>query len=344
MQTCLNHMKKLTFLFLVLAISCTEDEPVPIHPELQKYVDRFYEEAEKRGHILHNDLEVGFTNSLDGYCGFGYWDLPTSPRSRVEIQGSDNCWYDRPDIEKENLMFHELGHALLKKNHNSKRFEGGYSASIMCTQNDVNNCNNFQTYYSEDTREYYLDELFNSSTEEPEWVNNSKNIRNLLVDSMSVLSHWESYNLANDTSNYTYYLDSSTFKSKSIAIERKSNGNSEKVLCGIVQRFEIEDFQNCSSIKARATIHSNHGFDGYATLGISLREEVEGGLNRFMLHEIKEKQFTPTNDFDEIVGKTIETEVFCIPEKTSIVTISVNFISSNAAVIYIDQVEADLWD
>lgn len=322
---------------LLIVISCKEKDPELIHPAFKTYADRFYAEAENRGHTLPDNLEIVFANVLPGdYCGYADYHIPGFSDPFVRIKDTEYCWYSRTDIEKENLIFHELGHALLNRPHIEKHFQGGYPASIMCTSNNLNSCNNYQTYYSLSMRDYYLDELFNRSAGSPEWTINQNLTKTLLKDSMASLSYWETFTSDENDDSYEFHIDSSTFNSKSISIEKKESTNSDNSLAYLVRRFEISDFQECSSIKVRAKIQAPENFIGYVGLGISLRESND---HRFMFHSLKESSSAKLNN-----AEIFESEIFCIPEKTSVVSVSITFKSSIPAVIYVDEVEIDLWN
>jgi hypothetical protein len=67
---------------------------------------------------------------------------------------------------KEDLIFHELGHGLLKRDHLNSTLENGDWKSIMCGGTKVNN-RSWNINYRGIRRNYYIDELFNESTPAP---------------------------------------------------------------------------------------------------------------------------------------------------------------------------------
>lgn len=323
----------LTFLFC----SCEKEKESLIHPEFRPYVDRFYDEAESRGITLPEDLEVVFSDVFpSGFCGYGYSSV--HPRL-VRIRNTESCWIGRTDIERENLVFHELGHALLNRSHTNKSFSGGYTASIMCTSEGDAFCNGFQVFYNDEMRSYFLDELFSASTPPPRWSSNEINLGTVFTDSISALNDWEFFDTDDERDDYNFYIDEEHFNgSKSLVIEKSTN-NANQVYGYFVKRFKIESFPTCSSLKAKAKIKSLGGFYGYVGIGISLREaDFNGELHRFAYHEFRETKSQFTN------GGAIETELFCIPDKTEIVSISITFNSSIKSKIFIDDVVVELWD
>jgi hypothetical protein len=139
-------------IIMVLMTSCGEDL---YDDELAAYVERFKNEAadrevavdfdqhpiEVRLAFLPDDIALGrcmkdFSNSHKVIINSLFWDLNT-------------------ELEKEKLIFHELGHCVLNRPHLDAKDLNGTCKSIMhsgqsCSDN-----------YNETTRKAYLDELFN---------------------------------------------------------------------------------------------------------------------------------------------------------------------------------------
>ena len=130
-------LKKTLFLycFLILLSSCGEKEkPLIVDDGLALYVDRFFEEAALRNaDVSDKNLEVVFADlSADGVCGFGHFRYRGTDLRKVEIFQDIFCWDLQSDLGKESLMFHELGHAVLRKSHSNATFPNGLPSSIMC--------------------------------------------------------------------------------------------------------------------------------------------------------------------------------------------------------------------
>lgn len=149
-------MKYILFTFCVLAF-CTNcaKEPNTIALELQSYFDSFEAEAEKYNYQI--DLS---TLDLDAYI------------SNIEIRGtlgqcksySDGSkkvvidapyWDSATELEREYLVFHELGHCALNRDHNDGQDGEGNCLSIM--QSGDNACTSSYNYSN---RERLLAELF----------------------------------------------------------------------------------------------------------------------------------------------------------------------------------------
>jgi hypothetical protein len=69
---------------------------------------------------------------------------------------------------KEDLIFHELGHGLLGRNHLNTTLENGDWKSIMCGGDKVND-RSWNINYKGMRRAYYVDELFDESTSAPDF-------------------------------------------------------------------------------------------------------------------------------------------------------------------------------
>ena len=133
MKTIYNHNKLTYCLLLVITVlclsACEKESHIIIEAPFQEYVDIFFLEAEKRNiKISKNNLEVVFQDHRS-YCGLGDCSYQDSDIRRVEI--NPNCWELINATGKEILMFHELGHALLKRQHKNTKFPNGSFRSIM---------------------------------------------------------------------------------------------------------------------------------------------------------------------------------------------------------------------
>ncbi len=145
---------------LVLGACQKNDEDIgepTIDPMLDFYFELFAGEGFQRG------IEVDFKQTeVSGY----FADLseanvtaqcqhdPNYP-DRVVIDQA--YWEQASDIEREFVVFHELGHCYLKRSHLDQKNPDGTCLSIMHSSGSV--CNNT---YRETTRIKYLDELFSN--------------------------------------------------------------------------------------------------------------------------------------------------------------------------------------
>lgn len=146
------------FVLLVFILSgCNGlDETIEyrVDPRLKHHVDKFFEEAAKRGISLDTTNIIasvvpekqihaaGIANNPGRQCIIRISD---DVLNYFQTQGKDTAYY-----ATENLIFHELGHTILHRKHNDPKF------SIMAAGLS------FYTYVSDnDVRKYLVDELFN---------------------------------------------------------------------------------------------------------------------------------------------------------------------------------------
>lgn len=151
-------MKRLVRLSIVACflLSCESEEiNLVIDDELQPYIDLFVEEASMRGLEIRIEDEL-FTASIRsinrpnvaGQCTHGEGTV-----SQVLID--EDAWRRYDDQEKESLVFHELGHCILKRAHRDHQDAEGNCLSLM--ESGTSGC---KLEYSTQTRERLLDELF----------------------------------------------------------------------------------------------------------------------------------------------------------------------------------------
>lgn len=147
----------LHFLLLIsfgLQIGCAtppHDKQVYIAPELVQQFDNFQYEADAHGITLDIvDIIVVFgemdEDEVIGYC----WQRDNMTPLVVISQ---EFWQTASIVEQEILMFHELGHCLLNKEHDNRLDINGMPNSIM-------NEYILDEYYYETYREDYLQQFF----------------------------------------------------------------------------------------------------------------------------------------------------------------------------------------
>lgn len=125
-----------------------------VEEEMIDYFKSFAVEGEERGRVIDWDLERIATNLIDinedavGRC------LTYEDGSKV-INIDRVFWNNSTDLEKEFLIYHELGHCLLERSHTNVKNQRGVCQSIMNSGENLCTIN-----YNQNTRNRYLDELF----------------------------------------------------------------------------------------------------------------------------------------------------------------------------------------
>jgi hypothetical protein len=157
-----------SYLLLVLSSSCTDPHKYSIDPAFTDYLQRFENEGATRGKQLDpktTGLIMEFGTLSNNDAGLTHYETPI----RIQI---DKTYWDAitksagADLMKEDLIFHELGHGLLGRDHLNTTLENGDWKSIMCGGTAVNS-RPWNINFRGIRRSYYLDELFNQNTPAP---------------------------------------------------------------------------------------------------------------------------------------------------------------------------------
>ncbi len=166
----LKYINYSTLLLLLSFLSCKDSNEYRVESTFVDYLNRFQTEASKRDKnfdVQSTGLIIEFADLKDNSAGLTHFENPI----RIEI---DKTYWDAisksvgADLMKEDLIFHELGHGLLKRKHLNTTLENGDWKSIMCGGDKING-RTWNINYKGFRRAYYLNELFNESTSAPEF-------------------------------------------------------------------------------------------------------------------------------------------------------------------------------
>jgi len=142
--------------------------------EFEPYVKRFISEAKARGHnITIDNLIIKYDAvSSSVYCATSNVISSQNDVQKIILVNPQTCWQN--DVQLEALIFHELGHCILGRNHDISLMPRGDPKTIMypdnialyspCVYNIGNPCD------LQYRRPYYIDELFNPSSPVPDWA------------------------------------------------------------------------------------------------------------------------------------------------------------------------------
>lgn len=180
---------------LIFLASCQKEElpakKYEVPDIIQPYIDDFIAEGAKRGeNIIIDNLVVEFTTSIQdreaaGLCTFATENGPP----KIQFDSTSANWQNSI-YSREALVFHELGHCILdRRQHKDDIMSNGNFASIMRTKGEQmfgGQINNFK-------RDYYLDELFDANTSEPEWAKNIPPY-NTVISTQKTRIFWEEFN------------------------------------------------------------------------------------------------------------------------------------------------------
>jgi len=145
----------------LLMIGCAKEsdenlivEELNIDAELQPYFDRFIAEGASRGEeidLVAKRIE-GFLLDIEEEDVAGQCSYSSSSTRKVNID--INYWNRATDLEKEFVVFHELGHCYLERSHLDEE------ANRTCTSIMHSGTSGCRFRYNAITRNSYLDELF----------------------------------------------------------------------------------------------------------------------------------------------------------------------------------------
>lgn len=185
-----NNLQRVYMLLLllmggVIAGSCEENVPAyNVELEFQEYVDRFIAEAAERGQTIdfsESGLSIQFRDAVSkesgGVCYLG--------QHRIEIEKF--FWDDASDLQREGLIFHELGHCELDRRHRNDLLPNGEWASRM-RGDPVPEGLSVAINYTETRKEYYTNELFDQSTPVPDWASWTFDYNEIREDQRLVLT------------------------------------------------------------------------------------------------------------------------------------------------------------
>lgn len=146
--------------------ACRKDEPVVnntkvfdgVDQRLWEYFERFENEAARRGMIIDLNgrgitaeiVEIEQEN-VGGICNY-------FPDNANELVIDNFIWNNTSEFQKELILFHELGHCYLFRDHRDDAHPDGFCKSIM--RSGLDDCTD---RYNGTTRSSYLDELFDPS-------------------------------------------------------------------------------------------------------------------------------------------------------------------------------------
>ena len=167
-----NPSRIYTTLLALAVAACQPDLILPseergpfIDEEVQVYVDRFVEEAENRGVELDiSRLQIRVQGSIQPIEAAGACHYFTEDDAPFIVIDTTSLNWRHQDHTREMLVFHELAHCLLGREHDDSMFPNGNYASMMRSDKGV--------VYGADSykRAYYLDELFNPGQAPPAWA------------------------------------------------------------------------------------------------------------------------------------------------------------------------------
>ena len=172
-------LKKLFIFGAILLLGCQKNinnfSPVyDVPDEFKPVVASFIEAAAARGHVIHiNNLIIKWDSTITlPYCGKSNVISSQNDVQKIILLNPHSlCWENTTQFEA--LLFHEMGHCILGRSHDTSRLPIGVPKTMMYPNDATvySPC----VYHLDDScdlvyrRAYYLDELFNPATPVPDW-------------------------------------------------------------------------------------------------------------------------------------------------------------------------------
>lgn len=124
-------MKRLILLLALALTACEKNKIYNVDPAIQPYVDRFTRASNEVDHPIVVDNLVANIKTLSNPQWAGQCDINNETPT---VSLSAAWWPTFNDSMREQLVFHELGHCVLGRQHNNDVDQYGVPVSIMYGQ------------------------------------------------------------------------------------------------------------------------------------------------------------------------------------------------------------------
>ena len=273
-------------------------------------------------------------------CGLGTNNFRNSGLKVVLINTNEICWNGRDDIEKEVLMFHELGHAVLGREHLNTRFSNRMPKSMMC---GAESCNPFLTYnsFTPELRNYYCDELFDPLVGTPRWVKNPTFSEIIYSENFDTIKD-EWINIQSEDSSENQYTSSYSDKpgttNGALRISSQSSQGSNREFSSWTINLSDLDLPPGKSIKMSVNILSPEiGGEGIA-FSMQTLSGTDLKLSSSVTSEDSQKILTQDRE------RSYELVLPYTPEHIEILKLSLTMLGGTSGTVYFDDVEIMISD
>ncbi len=300
---------------------------------LASYVNDFFEEAEARGNGFPRDNIIAeFVDEIVingiGFSGRGWSDYDGTGQKKIEILR--NAWGTMNESQREILVFHELGHALLSRGHRNSRFPNCDRASVMC--GDV--CDGFRTIYTQaddQRRTYYLDELFDPCIEFPDWATAPPLTNSVIFLTDEISIEHENWNSILGENTVAGISDSVAFSGQySLAID----AGVQEITHSSVWRYDLVEFPGGvfgSNFKVRAKVKAE---EVVGTWAMSLQARNSDDRLIFNENTLACHTLDGTTEFE-----AFELNHYCFENDIEKISFVIGFIGGTTGTIYIDDLQ-----
>ena len=335
-----NKLYILCFLLAVFT-NCNKSKNKIVDRELESFVDRFFEEAKLRNvEVSDDNLEVVFRDLSDeGVCGLGHFKFEGTDLRKVEISTGFFCWGFQDDFAKENLVFHELGHAILRRTHVNTSLPNGDPSTMMC---DGNKCDIFAYYdqYTQGKRTYYLDKLFGLAAGIPDWGRVKRKAIPFFeepVDTDNPMGQLEFSDLKAAT-NFTYNItDNPISNTKKIQIEAKQKIPNSATGSWVI-RLDNPSIEEGLGLKLQAKI-STENMEGE---GVAIILRTLSGQSESLDISAANSTRNTTNIIGNQAETLYEVDLSYYPSNVQQIALIFQILPNTAGTVFIDDIKLDI--
>lgn len=236
--------RKHFFCFLLLVaplfslFSCDDEEgekEYSVDSELYPYLQRFLDEAAKRGKsfdVVGDGLIMEFADLESPVVGLCTYSNP------IKVQIDKKYWKETANSAnqenlREDVVFHELGHGLLRRSHDNSTLPNTEWKTIMCGGTEVDG-RSWAVNFNGARKKYYLDELFAMTVGAPDYTK----VKSLDVEK-GVKIYGEDYAKMQDGEEERISLVVNQVKDGLLHLSSTYDGN---LLCALLSDLSSEDF------------------------------------------------------------------------------------------------------
>jgi hypothetical protein len=154
--------RSLLMLCLFVLAACGRDPTLEERSEFEPYLERFQAYSAQYGRDASNDGRVRILFGILKANEIGVCEQ--SPFQPPRVLVSRSAWAIRSDVGREALIFHELGHCLLDRDHRDDvvRLTGGRGGRTVVAPASLMHTRGVRPQLYAESKDYYLRELFTS--------------------------------------------------------------------------------------------------------------------------------------------------------------------------------------
>jgi len=334
--------KPFLFLFIsfILFSSCKKDR-IPINAELAPYIDLFLLEANKRGITLElENLEAFFLPEIVSngsiLCGQGFG--PAFGNDFIGISISNLCWQELDESGKEILVFHELGHALLERQHRNTKLGIGRNQSIMFSGGNCAIEDSYDLCQTE-LRSYYLDELFFEPAELPTWSEPAFLPFRFFTEGFDDTTfEWE-MDTENTTLNNDFIVekDSTEFISAPYSLKFEQTSAITSTSPYWKRSIPYRGYKFCTNLKVSGHIKTANLEGGYLEIITSIPDSTNTSICSYPF--IVEQSASSIELF-----KSFDYDIICLPDSKREIEVKFRVHGKEGATVYLDNLTLSLND